>query len=215
MSNTKTITDFKKVAKAIDNNPARYIVPCNTKFTSDNKQTTYDIQFEQIESNPGNCYFDLITDDNISVYEDETSEPDETGTKYNVPCNAFISLANNSIMTKNNRSELCSLRISNIPISSKPSTTRRNDNNINFQDYTFIENRFITCPNNYTGFNQINDTITDKLMHNKFCIIDNDLVITGSYNWTFKARLNDENVIVNNDVLFFIDTVFYIHSSKI
>ncbi len=33
-------------------------------------------------------------------------------------------------------------------------------------------------------------------MHNKFCIIDNDLVITGSYNWTFKARMNDENVIV-------------------
>lgn len=42
----------------------------------------------------------------------------------------------------------------------------------------------------------LNDTVTDKLMHNKFCIIDNELVITGSYNWTFKARLNDENVIV-------------------
>jgi hypothetical protein len=27
--------------------------------------------------------------------------------------------------------------------------------------------------------------------------------------------IHDENVIVNNDVLFFIDTVFYIHSSKI
>lgn len=33
-------------------------------------------------------------------------------------------------------------------------------------------------------------------MHNKFCITDTELVITGSYNWTFKARLNDENVIV-------------------
>ncbi len=42
----------------------------------------------------------------------------------------------------------------------------------------------------------INDSATDKLMHNKFCIIDNKSVITGSYNWTFKARMNDENIIV-------------------
>lgn len=42
----------------------------------------------------------------------------------------------------------------------------------------------------------LNDTVSDKLMHNKFCIIDNDIVITGSYNWTLKARMNDENVIV-------------------
>ncbi len=34
------------------------------------------------------------------------------------------------------------------------------------------------------------------LMHNKFCIIDDKLVITGSYNWTTSADLqNDENVI--------------------
>ncbi len=34
------------------------------------------------------------------------------------------------------------------------------------------------------------------LMHNKFCIIDDTLVITGSYNWTTSADLrNDENVI--------------------
>lgn len=42
----------------------------------------------------------------------------------------------------------------------------------------------------------LNDTSSDKLMHNKFCIIDSNVVITGSYNWTFKARLNDENVII-------------------
>jgi len=49
----------------------------------------------------------------------------------------------------------------------------------------------------YVGYiGNLNDTISDKLMHNKFCIIDDELVITGSYNWTFKARLNDENVIV-------------------
>lgn len=49
----------------------------------------------------------------------------------------------------------------------------------------------------YVGYiGNLNDNVSDKLMHNKFCIIDNELVITGSYNWTFKARMNDENVIV-------------------
>lgn len=33
-------------------------------------------------------------------------------------------------------------------------------------------------------------------MHNKFCIIDADTVITGSYNWTFQAQQNDENIVV-------------------
>lgn len=37
-------------------------------------------------------------------------------------------------------------------------------------------------------------------MHNKFCIIDSNIVITGSYNWSFKARMNDENIlIIQND----------------
>jgi len=30
------------------------------------------------------------------------------------------------------------------------------------------------------------------LMHNKFCIIDNNIVINGSYNWTNKAKRNHE-----------------------
>lgn len=34
------------------------------------------------------------------------------------------------------------------------------------------------------------------LMHNKFCIIDDKIVITGSYNWTNKAQNNFENIIV-------------------
>jgi phosphatidylserine/phosphatidylglycerophosphate/cardiolipin synthase-like enzyme len=39
----------------------------------------------------------------------------------------------------------------------------------------------------------------EGLMHNKFCIIDDKLVITGSYNWTTSADLrNDENVIFIN-----------------
>jgi hypothetical protein len=35
-------------------------------------------------------------------------------------------------------------------------------------------------------------------MHNKFCIID-DLVITGSYNWTYNASRNNENILVTDE----------------
>lgn len=35
-------------------------------------------------------------------------------------------------------------------------------------------------------------------MHNKFCIIDN-LVITGSYNWTYNANRNNENILVTDE----------------
>ena len=35
------------------------------------------------------------------------------------------------------------------------------------------------------------------IMHNKFCIIDDHITITGSYNWTARADLeNDENLLV-------------------
>ncbi len=37
------------------------------------------------------------------------------------------------------------------------------------------------------------------LMHNKFCVIDNNVVITGSYNWSYKAEINFENVIVTTE----------------
>jgi len=33
-------------------------------------------------------------------------------------------------------------------------------------------------------------------MHNKFCVIDRNVVITGSYNWSRKAQLNNENITV-------------------
>lgn len=43
----------------------------------------------------------------------------------------------------------------------------------------------------------------NDLMHNKFCIIDNTTIITGSYNWSYKARSNFENVIItyNDNIL--------------
>lgn len=38
------------------------------------------------------------------------------------------------------------------------------------------------------------------LMHNKFCVIDDKTVITGSYNWTQRAEdYNDENVVIIHD----------------
>ena len=49
----------------------------------------------------------------------------------------------------------------------------------------------------YVGYiGNINDGSKDRFMHNKFCIVDDSTIITGSYNWTFKARLNDENIII-------------------
>ena len=36
-------------------------------------------------------------------------------------------------------------------------------------------------------------------MHNKYCIIDSK-VITGSYNWTFHANKNSENIIITDEV---------------
>ena len=37
----------------------------------------------------------------------------------------------------------------------------------------------------------------DKMVHDKFCIIDDKIVITGSYNWTYKAEyINWENVVI-------------------
>ena len=34
------------------------------------------------------------------------------------------------------------------------------------------------------------------LMHNKFCVIDGETVINGSYNWTNKAKQNHESITV-------------------
>ena len=34
------------------------------------------------------------------------------------------------------------------------------------------------------------------LMHNKFCVIDGDTVINGSYNWSYKAERNHESIVI-------------------
>lgn len=38
-----------------------------------------------------------------------------------------------------------------------------------------------------------------ELMHNKFCVIDYCTVITGSYNWSYKAESNFENIIITQN----------------
>jgi phosphatidylserine/phosphatidylglycerophosphate/cardiolipin synthase-like enzyme len=48
-------------------------------------------------------------------------------------------------------------------------------------------------------------------MHHKFCIIDNKVIISGSYNWTFRARNhNSENIVLieNEDAIKIFDEVF-------
>lgn len=37
------------------------------------------------------------------------------------------------------------------------------------------------------------------LMHHKFCVIDGHITITGSFNWTKKATVNQENILVSED----------------
>lgn len=39
----------------------------------------------------------------------------------------------------------------------------------------------------------------EPIMHHKFCVIDGSTVVTGSYNWSQKARSNDENITVVTD----------------
>ena len=35
-----------------------------------------------------------------------------------------------------------------------------------------------------------------KFLHNKFCIIDDNTIINGCYNWTYYAQINEENIMV-------------------
>ena len=37
---------------------------------------------------------------------------------------------------------------------------------------------------------------TNKLLHHKFCIIDDKIIVNGSYNWTYQAVSNEENILV-------------------
>jgi competence ComEA-like helix-hairpin-helix protein len=50
------------------------------------------------------------------------------------------------------------------------------------------------------GMEGIRISSNNYIMHNKFAVIDNEIVITGSYNWTASAgKRNDENLLVIDD----------------
>lgn len=40
---------------------------------------------------------------------------------------------------------------------------------------------------------------SNNIMHNKFCVIDESTVITGSYNWSNKAESNHENITISKE----------------
>ncbi len=58
---------------------------------------------------------------------------------------------------------------------------------------------------NFKNTNKLKDFIrhggklfitTPKFLHHKFCIIDDSVIINGSYNWSYSARTNEENIMV-------------------
>ena len=62
-------------------------------------------------------------------------------------------------------------------------------------DYKYSQSRFLVQKGIKTRISTNN-----YIMHNKFAIIDNRILLTGSYNWTFSANSrNDENLMVIDD----------------
>jgi len=62
-------------------------------------------------------------------------------------------------------------------------------------DYKYSQSRFLVQKGIKTRISS-----NKYIMHNKFAIIDNRVLLTGSYNWTFSANnRNDENLMVIND----------------
>jgi phosphatidylserine/phosphatidylglycerophosphate/cardiolipin synthase-like enzyme len=63
------------------------------------------------------------------------------------------------------------------------------DDEINKASGLDFERNFETYRIKKTGY--------DNLMHNKFCVIDLQTVINGSYNWSRKAQYNKENITID------------------
>lgn len=70
------------------------------------------------------------------------------------------------------------------------------DNSINYMYYAPDFNRLISAG----GHLRIAD-LSVGFMHHKFCVIDNKIAITGSYNWTYYAETrNVENIIITDSL---------------
>ncbi len=46
---------------------------------------------------------------------------------------------------------------------------------------------------------RVASNFSDNIMHHKFCVIDKDITVTGSYNWSKKAQGNHENIIITKE----------------
>jgi phosphatidylserine/phosphatidylglycerophosphate/cardiolipin synthase-like enzyme len=63
----------------------------------------------------------------------------------------------------------------------------------------------------------VDKTIEGGIPHHKFCIIDNETLITGSYNWSKNAKNNDENIlikVINDSEDYEIINDYYIQFNK-
>jgi hypothetical protein len=74
----------------------------------------------------------------------------------------------------------------------------KNAEEIGYSKHYFLSERKVAVKLDFT-----HKTLGDKyegIMHNKFAIIDNKVLLTGSYNWTHSAeKLNNENLLIIKD----------------
>lgn len=58
-----------------------------------------------------------------------------------------------------------------------------------------INKRYFIAPSSLTNLYPVKARFR-SLMHNKFCIIDDSIILTGSFNWSKNARMHFENLVV-------------------
>lgn len=63
-----------------------------------------------------------------------------------------------------------------------------NSDSLNAKNIEYLDKRIRVYP--FTNW------INRALMHNKFCIVDDEIIITGSYNWSLSARNHFENILI-------------------